>query len=220
MTLPRTVADVLSEHVTLEVECIDRMYLNLYQPKLVYPAGAVGFFKGHRKMPFASSALMDPMTKGFVAAIHRFVRDSGVDLVHFEKGQRKDDVAQAYLARHDGPEGILFVGRAQEKATVYGTAKRRNPETGKSYPWLVTTTAMVNNFYFYGFDDDFGPFFIKFCTYFPFGAKACINGHHWAQRQAAKAGITFEALDNGFVSVADPRRLQRTCHRLGPRHLD
>ncbi len=29
MTLPRTVADVLSGHVAFEVECIDRMYLNV-----------------------------------------------------------------------------------------------------------------------------------------------------------------------------------------------
>ena len=66
MTVPRTVAEVLDGHVTLEVECINRMYLNLYQPKLVYPGGVVGFFKGHREMPFASSALMDPITKDFV----------------------------------------------------------------------------------------------------------------------------------------------------------
>src|SRR5438105_8636108 len=124
MSLPASVADVLANHVTLEVECIDRMYLNLYQPKLVYPAGVVGFFKGHREMPFASSALMDPMTKDFVAGIHRFVGDHGLDLVHFQKGQRKDDVARSYLARHDGSEGILFVGRAQEKANVFRTEKR------------------------------------------------------------------------------------------------
>ena len=68
MSLPASVADVLANHVTLEVECIDRMYLNLYQPKLVYPAGVVGFFKGHRGMPFVSSALMDPISKGFGSA--------------------------------------------------------------------------------------------------------------------------------------------------------
>ena len=55
MTLPRSVADVLTDHVTMELECIDRMYLNLYQPKLMWPGGVAGFFKGHRQMPFASS---------------------------------------------------------------------------------------------------------------------------------------------------------------------
>jgi len=42
MTVARSVADVLSEHVSFEVECIDRMYLNVYQPKLQYAAGLVG----------------------------------------------------------------------------------------------------------------------------------------------------------------------------------
>lgn len=220
MTIPRTVAEVLDHHVVFELECIDRMYLNLYQPKLMWPGGVVGFFKGHRGMPFASGALMDPISKGFVAQIHRFVKDNGLDLVHFEKGQRKDDVAQSYLRDHDGTEGIVFVGRAQEKATVYRTEKRVNRDTAKAYPWLVSATAMVNHFYFYGADADFGPFFFKFCTYFPYTAKVCINGHHWAQQQAARAGIGFEALDNGFLSTDDPTRLQWVCDRLSPTAID
>jgi hypothetical protein len=220
MSLPASVADVLANHVTLEVECIDRMYLNLYQPKLVYPAGVVGFFKGHRGMRFVSSALMDPISKEFVVAIHRFITDRGLDLVHFTKGQRKDDVAKEYLATHDGSEGILFVGRAQEKANVFRTEKRVNSETGKRYPWIVTTTAMVNHFYFYGWDEDFGPFFFKFGTYFPYGAKVCCNGHHFAQRQAAKAGIGFEALDNGFVSTDDPQALGLICRSLTPARIE
>jgi hypothetical protein len=220
MTLPATVADVLADHVTMELECIDRMYLNLYQPRLMYPGGVVGFFRGHRGQPFASSALMDPISKNFVAGIHRFIDERGLDLVHFKAGERKDDIAQSYLAHHDGSEGILFVGRAQEKNTVFRTEKRRNPNTGSTYPWIVTGTAMVNNFYLYGFDDDFGPFFLKFGTYFPYTGKACINGHHWAQRQATKAGIGFEALDNGFLSCEDPAALQRICDRLGPGHID
>jgi hypothetical protein len=214
MSLPASVADVLTNHVTLEVECIDRMYLNLYQPKLVYPAGVVGFFKAHRGMPFVSSALMDPISKNFVLGIHRFVKDRGLDLVHFTKGQRKDDVANGYLATHDDSEGILFVGRAQEKSNVFRTEKRVNPETGKRYPWIVTASAIVNHFYFYGHDDDFGPFFFKFGTYFPYTARVCLNGHHFAQRQAAKAGIGFQALDNGFVSTDDPDALARICRSL------
>jgi hypothetical protein len=156
MTLPCSVADVLASHVTLEVECIDRMYLNVYQPKLMYESGIAGFFKGHRGMPFVSSALMDPMSKDFVAAIHRRIAADDVPLVHFEKGQRKDDVALEHLARFDGDEGVLFVGRAQEKTQVFRTRKRRNPVTGVTYPWLVRDTAMVNHFYWYCVDDDSG----------------------------------------------------------------
>lgn len=220
MTLPRSVADVLGDHVTLEVECIDRMYLNLYQPKLQHELGVVGFFKLHRGMPYVSSALMDPISKQFVADVHRFAADHGVDLVDFAPGQRKDDVAHDYLATFDGDEGVLFVGRAQERTTVFRTEKRHNPTTGMTYPWIVRRSAMVNHFYFYGVDADFGPFFIKFCSYFPYNAKVCINGNEWAKRQAHKAGVAFDALDNGFASCGDPARLQRICDRLDHTRID
>ena len=69
-------------------------------------------------------------------------------------------------------------------------------------------------------DEDFGPFFIKFCTYFPCTAKLCINGNEWAKRQAAKAGIGFTALDNGFAAVDDVAALQAICDRLGPAQIE
>ncbi|HMC41772.1 MAG TPA: hypothetical protein VKI20_02080 [Acidimicrobiales bacterium] len=71
-----------------------------------------------------------------------------------------------------------------------------------------------------GWDDDFGPFFFKFGTYFPYGAKVCLNGHHFAQRQAAKAGVGFAALDNGFVSTEDPDALRLICRSLTPARIE
>ena len=94
---------------------------------------------------------------------------------------------------------MLFVGRAQEKAGVWRTQRRYGPSTGGSYAWLVRASAFINFFYFYCVDADFGPFFLKFSTYFPYTAKLCINGNEWAKRQAAKAAIRFEPLDNGFA---------------------
>ena len=220
MTLARSVADVLSDHVTLEIDCIDRMYLNLYVPKLQYEMGVVGFFRGHLGYTFASSALMDPITKGFVKDIERFCEDRGIDLVTFEKGQRKDDLAHEYLERFEGNEGVLFVGKAQEKTWTYRTEKRTNPLSGKSYPWIVRATAMVNHYYVYCLDADFGPFFIKFCSYFPFNGRLCINGNEWAKCQAQAAGIDFEPLDNGFASCEDPARLRRICDRLSAKKID
>ena len=136
MTLPRTVADVLSDHVTFEVECIDRMYLNVWQPRLAYGGGVAGFFTGHRGNLYASTALMDPMSKAFVADIHHFVAAHDLELVHFAKGQRKDEVTQRLLAGFTAAEGVLYVGRAQEKSNVWRTQRRHHAD-GSSYPWLV-----------------------------------------------------------------------------------
>jgi len=218
MTVARSAGDVLSDHTVFEVECIDRMYLNVWVPRLAYGAGVQGFFVGHRGHHYASTALMDPMTKAFVADIHGFVAARGLELVSFGK-ERKDDVAGEFLARFTGAEGVLFVGRAQEKALVWRTQRRYN-QAGEPYAWLVRSTAFINYFYFYCLDEDFGPFFIKFSTYFPYTAKLCINGNECAKRQAAKAGIGFEALDNGFATVDDVAGLQAICDSLGPAQID
>ena len=149
MTVARSVADVLDDHVVFEVESIDRMYLNVWQPRLAYGGGVEGFFVGHRGYHYASTVLMDPMTKAFVADIHGFVAARGLELISFAKGQRKDDLAQDFLAKFTGPEGVLCVGRAQEKAGVWRTQRRYNRVTGGSYAWLVRSTAFINFFYFY-----------------------------------------------------------------------
>src|SRR4051812_43885371 len=116
MTLPGSVADVLARHVTLEVECIDRMFLNLYQPRLQHELGVVGFFKTHRGSPVVSSVLMDPISKSFVTAIYRFAADHGIDLVEFHPGQRKDDIAQPTWPAATGPRGCCsWAGRRRRR---------------------------------------------------------------------------------------------------------
>ena len=220
MSIPRTVADVLSDHVTFTCESIDRMYLNAYVPGLQFPEGVISFFCRHRGKPVASSALMDPITKAFVAAIEAFAAHQNVPLIIFERGQRKEEVMGERLRTFDQAEGVVFIGKAQEKAHVFRTEKRRHPVTGRSCPWLVPSTAMVNYYYFYCVDAEFGPFFLKFCSYFPYTAKLCLNGHEYAKRQLAKQGIGFQALDNGFVSCQDGKRLDAICQQLGPEQIE
>jgi len=222
MTLPRTVADVLADHVVFEIECIDRMYCNVYVPQLQHAGGLLGYIQRQLGLPIASTAPLGRVTDAFSAAMRRFARDHVVPWVDFVKGRRKDDVMHEHLARFDRQEGVLFIGRAQEKTSLFRTERRRDTN-GDSYPWIVRATGVVNQFYVYAVDADFGPFFLKFCSYFPYNAKLCINGHEWAKRQAAKAGIGFTALDNGFATIADPagvKRVQAICDRLGVEQID
>jgi len=220
MTLPATAAEVLSDHVLFEIEAIDRMYLNLYQPRLQHGAGIAAFFVGHRGNRFASSALMAPMTDRFTADIRHFIDARGVDLVRFARGQRKDDVTAGYLMPADPDdrglvtEQVLYVGVAQEKQKVFRTQKRRNPVTGATYPWLVPSTGVVNQYYFYCVDEDFGPVCFKFSGYFPYTGRLIINGNEYAKRQAARAGIGFVPLDNAFAAVDDVAAVQAICDGL------
>jgi hypothetical protein len=150
----KNVAEIIQHHVTFELEAIDRMYLNAYVPSLQTGGGFVYFIKSQLSARVPSTMMVAPISEHFVKTIERFVATQGIDLVTFEKGHRKDDLAQQYLAAFEGEEGVLFVGKAQEKASVFRTDKRRDAH-GKTYPWIIRSTAMPNHYYFYILDRDF-----------------------------------------------------------------
>ncbi len=220
MSLPRRVADVLNDHVTLELESIDRMYLNVYQPKLQRPEMVYRFLRDEAVQGSVSSKCFQATTQAFVRDIEAFAAKHGVLLRVFEKGERKDDVAADFRKRFVGDEGVLFIGKAQEKTRSFRTIERVNEKTGQKYPWIVGSSVMVNQYYFYAIDQDFGPFFLKFSSYFPYAAKLCINGHEYLKKQLAKEGIAFESLDNGILSCANPERMQQIAKELSAEKID
>lgn len=215
MTLPRSVADVLSRHVLFEVESIDRMYCNLYAPRLQRAEGIVGFIRRHLGQPIASTAAIAPMSRDFVTRLRAFADEHAIPRIDLAKGQRKDDVMHQHLAAFEAAgrrEGVLFIGRAREKNTVSRTEKRRGAD-GRPYPWIVRTTSVVNQFYVHCVDEDFGAFFLKFSSYFPYGAKLLINGHHYAQAQAARGR------DQLHRAGRRVRRLRRPARAAGDLRL-
>lgn len=222
MNLPPTLAELQQEHVVMELECIDRMYLNAYVPQLTSEGGIAAFCRGYLGHRFASTNAAVPRTKAFVAAINEFCEREHVELVRFRKGERKDHVMQKRLRRFlkaGRSEGVVFVGVAQENARIPRTT-RKHLEGGGTIPWITYTHQPVNHYYFYCYDRDFGPFFLKFCSYFPYPAKLCLNGHEYLKCQLQERGIAFEALDNGLLSCADIKSAQRISDRLGAAKIE
>ncbi|MCX6036318.1 MAG: hypothetical protein NTW99_00175 [Chloroflexi bacterium] len=213
MKITHSLAQLQKEHVVLELECIDRMYLNAYQPKLTTGGGIAAFCRGYLGYRFASTKQAVQRTTQFVSAIEAFIQREGLELVHFKKGQRKDGVLQQKLRNFKKAEGVIFVGVAQEKVRVPRTTRKRT-ESGGTIPWIIYSSAMVNCYYFYCRDQDFGPFFLKFCSYFPYPAKLCLNGHEYLKCQLAQRGIAFEAMDNGLLCCADLKAAQRISDGL------
>jgi hypothetical protein len=221
MSITQTsLAELLREHVTLEVESIDRMYLNVYIPKLQSESGASWFLKEQRQYAVASSAAMAPISRALVAAIESYAQAHRISMLTFTKGQRKDEVVAPYIRRAAGQEGIVLIGKAQEKTTTFRTTKGFGPRSQDRWPRLYRTTAMVNQYYFYGIDHDFGPFFFKFSSYFPYTAKFCLNGHEYLKQQLAQAGIAYEALDNGLLSCTDPLQAQSMAEALSAEKIE
>ncbi len=211
--------DLLRDHVTLEVECLDRIYLNGYVPKLQTGGQLVRFMIERLGKPIPSPSLLGKITQGFVAAVKQFAQDNEIPLLKFEHKQRKDDIANELRAKRSVRDRVVFIGVAQEKAKTF-SGRKREKKGYVGFDYQQDKSVHVNHYYFYIDDEDFGPVFIKVCSYAPWGIKVCINGHEWAKRQLEKAGVKCETLDNGFRSCDDPKKLQEICDSLGPEQID
>lgn len=207
-----TVKEVLSGKVALDIECVDRVYLNGYVKYLQMPGGVVNFIREQKGWPIPSPVMLKNTTEAFRRAVEKFATAQGLEIVNFEGGDDKDAIARAHLERFTAQSGIILIGKAQEKTRAF---KGRRADHG-SKVWFVYSrvSVQVTHYYFYILDQDFGLVFIKVCTYLPFEVKVCFNGHAWAKQQLNREGLGFEGLENGFASCADPARLQAVCHQL------
>jgi len=219
MVIMANINDLLRDHVNLEVECIDRLYLNGYVPRLQTSGYLVRFLMDHLDKPIPSPALLGQMTQRFVRAVKEFAGRNGIPMVKFKHGQRKDDIANEIRKKRPVRDGVVFIGVAQEKAVAF-TGHKQNNKGYVRFDYRRDKSVYVNSYYFYLDDKEFGPAFIKVCSYAPWGIKLCLNGHEWAKRQLVRRGIAFESLDNGFFRCDNPEALQAICDSLGAKDIE
>jgi hypothetical protein len=209
------VHELIRDHVTLSIRCLDRLYLHAYMPKLQTSGGLCYFLRDHLGHPIPSPALFAPMLERFVGAIKRYAATQEIPLITFERGQRKDDVVAAHRARRPMKNGVVVIGVAQEKMRAFKAHKLTGRGKAVSFDFSRQSVA-VNHYYFYVQDADWGPAFLKMGTYLPYPIKLCLNGHEWVKQQLRRERVAFDSLDNGFLACADPTRLQVICDQLGP----
>jgi DNA-binding transcriptional ArsR family regulator len=212
-------ATLLRNHITLECRSIDRIFLQAYVPKLQSVGWVCRFLRWQRKFKIPSSAAFGKIGDAYVKQIFQYAEQHKIPVIHFQKGEKKEKTAGPYLeaAAREGKDRVVLIGVAQEKASVWRSWPRKGQEKAR-HPHMDwgREPAFINHFYFYLWDSEWGAAFWKTNAYAPFPIWLWLNGHEWAKRQLEKAGIAYQALDNGFRSCADPKALQKVCDRLGP----
>jgi hypothetical protein len=169
-----TAAEMVAGHVTLDISCLDRVYLNGFVAKLQTPGGVIYFFHHHRGKPIVSPALFEPIGEKFRKDIKDWARANGVPVITFRAGDRKADVMAPYLdaAAATGRSQVAAVGCAQEFQLVW-TARKRDTDPGGCPQFSFTKEQRrVSVFYVYIWDAAMGGGFIKICSYFPYPVKA------------------------------------------------
>jgi len=227
MTNVVNINDVLEGHVRLEIDCVDRLYLNAYVPNLQVGGQVVRFLTEHLGFPIPSPALLEKIGNRFRRDVKAFAEEHGVPILSLKKpdrtrwDDRKLDHVRPFLERAeaDGRTGVVAIVQTQEFQRVF-SAKNRSSTPGVVSFDFVKEDRRVGMYYFYVYDAEFGPGFIKICTYFPYPAKVWLNGHEWAKRQARREGLVFGELANGFSACDDPAAMQAICDRFGPEDIE
>ena len=215
--------EVLEGHVTLEVECVDRMLLNAYVPNLQVGGQVVLSLTRHLGNPVPSPALFAQIGNRFVREVKAFAQANNVPILRLNKpdrsrwDDRKIDHVRPYVdaAEAESRFGVVAIVAAQEYQWVFG-GRNRSDTPGLASFDFTKSSRRVGTYYFYVLDPEFGVGFIKICTYFPYPAKVWGNGHEWAKRQLDHAGVGYTALANGLASCDDPDELTEICRRFGP----
>jgi hypothetical protein len=218
-----TVDSLLAEHVSFRLTCVDRIGVAGYIPGLQYERGLVAFIL-QRGYPIPSPVALHRNHDRLLGELERVVADHGVQVVRFNKGEVKEDVARPHqeAAAAAGRAGVVLVGKAQERTQVWaGYKDTRSPFHTERHPhFSYSRQARVpDHWYFYGHDHDWGPVLVRLCPYAPYAAWVVVNGHQWLKRQLTASGVPFEALDNGLRSVADTALAHRMAARLSAGHL-
>lgn len=210
--------EILDGQVVLDLECLDRIYLNAYGPCLQVGGQVVTFLTRHLGYPIPSPALFANIGNHFREEVKRFARKQRIPLIQFKRNQRKAEVMQPYLKAARRP-GVVAIGVAQEFQSVFEGYNCATKSPGAAHFGFRKADRRVTVYYFYIWDAEFGGGFIKICSYFPYPAKVWLNGHEWAKRQATARGLSFSELANGFASCTDPAALQAICDELGPEQI-
>lgn len=208
------VSRLLAERVTLRLSSLDRLLVQGYVPRLQSEGLLVRWMldRGDAPSPRVFGRAHDRM----VDAVGRFVAEADIPFVTFGRGQRKENVARSYqdAAEAEGAEGVVLVGVAQEK--LVGGWRGQRDGGSDAHPHFAFRRAQmyVNHYYFYLWDAQWGPSFVKMCPFAPFPVWGCLNGHEWLKRRLADTGVGFTPLDNGLLSCEDPACAQAWADRM------
>src|SRR2546425_11740176 len=126
---------IIRHHVSLSITCLDRLYINGYVPTLQTSGQLCYFLREHLGNPIPSPALFSPLHDRFVGSIKTFAESHRVPIVHFARGERKDDVAWRFRARVKGAQGGVFIGIAPEEAPAFQARQRYWPGGGGQFPF-------------------------------------------------------------------------------------
>src|SRR5260370_39966690 len=105
-----TIPDLLDGHITLEVECLDRLYLNGYIGKLATGPGLSMFMRFQLGKPVPSPVVLGQVSENFRGAVKKLAEREDILVYQFKHKERKDYIANTFREHRQGRAGIVSSG--------------------------------------------------------------------------------------------------------------
>ena len=216
----RTLSEIQNNHTLFKLECWDRMFFTWRFPMLMSEGGAAVAIKRVFNVVVAVSFIFKPLRDMLVNRMSELAAEHETDVIWLPStNQKKDEIATEYLEKFHATkkeEGVVCIVKAQEKQRVLGTRTEKATDgTDRKRASLYFTKNMVNQYYVYFWDKDWGLGFVKLSSYAPFGGNLYVNGHEYVKRQLEQRGIGYEALENGLKSCQRPEVLPGIVSEIG-----
>ncbi|TMA71140.1 MAG: hypothetical protein E6J77_26555, partial [Deltaproteobacteria bacterium] len=195
--------------VTGTLSCFDRLLFKGHLP-LGYPHAMEQFLTQRRVLmkdlkAFVLQQAARLKTQAAAAAEH-----AGRPYEYLASLVRKDQRARAIAARDGVTEGLICVFSTVEPCRTFRLAY------GHGRPAIRPVWRKCLFLYFYFLDREFGFCHVRVQTWFPFTVQVYVNGHEWLARQMDKRGLRYRRLENAFLWLEDPGRVQRLADRFAP----
>ena len=136
-----------------------------------------------------------------------------MEIVQPPKEVRREEWVEPFYQNLRDQDGIAVILKSRENARVAVSFPRQGNH-------VDLCNRFVWQYYFYLQDQDFGRMFLRICSYFPFNARICLNGHEWLACRLRREGIGFEQCGNAFRTCADPARLQELADQFSAADIE
>lgn len=195
--------------------CFDRILLNAVIQPLQRPPVIVGFLDKYRKVPSITRQYFREVSAEYNGFVERLASRYEIPLVYPPKGVRREEWVDRYFHRLGNGPGIAVILKSRENGRI---AVSYPSKTGGNR--IELCQRWVWQYYFYLRDRDFGQMFVRVCSYFPFNARVCINGHEWLAERMRRQGLAFRQQANAFLTCSAPERLQQLSDAFSGKHIE
>ena len=210
------------ELISDTLSCFDRIVLTGTLPDICHGGAMAAHLSYHNIRLFDYPQWANSLREELRSHAEKLAEqaDLEIEFIRSYKSFRKESRIKEILEQRGNHPGLVHIFSAMESCTAF--RPWHDKKTHKTM--LKATQGKCLHYYFYFIDEEFGLCYLRVPTWAPFRLQAYFNGHNWLAHRLEQAGISYQMMDNAFLSIADFEKAQMLANSLEAtqlhRHLD